>query len=212
MTETEVYMAADDRRQMLLAKLGDASSPLSGGRLAKELGVSRQIIVGDVAVLRASGHDIVSTARGYVLAKASDAAGAATPASGTTRASENEAGAARSVAHDGRPTRVVKVHHSVEQTSDELFTILENGGTVVDVFVWHRVYGRLEARLGLRTRKDALRFINDIESGKSSPLLTVTSGYHYHTIAADSEATLDRIERALDSKGYLAPLLPDERA
>ena len=83
---------------------------------------------------------------------------------------------------------------------------------MVDVFVWHRVYGRLEARLGIRTRKDALRFINDIESGKSSPLLTVTSGYHYHTIAADSEATLDRIERALDSKGYLAPLLPDERA
>lgn len=202
----EEDMAADDRRNDLLARLREATGPLSGGRLAKQLGVSRQIIVGDVAVLRAAGHDIVSTARGYVLARP-----AATKAPANGNVASPDAGERPTPFAHGLHTREIKAHHTVEQTSDELLTILENGGEVVDVSVSHRVYGRISAQLDIATRADALRFIHDIETGKSAPLLTVTSGYHYHTIAADSEATLDRIERALDSKGYLAPRLPYEQ-
>lgn len=198
-------MSAQDRRATLLEELRHASGPLAGGKLAKWLGVSRQIIVGDIAVLRASGEDIVSTARGYVLS----AAATMTPqAPDTTPAAAHESPRlAAGQAH----TRTIKVRHTVEQTSDELFTILENGGEIVDVSVSHRVYGRLTAHLGISTREEALAFLNGIASGASEPLLTVTSGYHHHTIAAPSEAQLDRIERALDAKGYLAPLLPYER-
>ena len=207
-------MAAQERRQELLGRLSAASSPLAGGRLAKELGVSRQVIVQDVALLRAEGHAITSTARGYVL-DARDARRASVAAERPARTQERPArpqeGSPREQTGPARPARRVKVRHTVDQTADELETILANGGEVVDVSVRHRVYGTITAPLGIATREDALRFLDDIATGKSEPLLSVTSGYHYHTIAADSEASLDRIERALDAKGYLAPLLPHER-
>ena len=199
-------MAAQERRATMLELLADSAKPLSGGALAKQLGVSRQVVVQDVALLRAEGHDIMATARGYVLMR--PAAIVSQPANDSRNTNAPQAnGPLPKASH----TRLIKVRHTVAQTADELFTILENDGQVLDVSVSHRVYGRLSARLDILTRGDALRFLDDIESGKSSPLLTVTSGYHYHTIAADSEATLDRIERALAAKGYLAPFLPHER-
>lgn len=203
-------MAAHERRQELLGLLATATSPLSGGRLATKLGVSRQVIVNDVAVLRAGGACIVPTARGYVLE--------ATPGGGAPRADRElptERVAVLATKAPTRPalprTRTLKLRHTVDQTADELECVLANGGEVVDVSVRHRVYGTITAPLNIATRDDALRFLDDIKGGKSEPLLSVTSGYHYHTIAASSEAALDRIERALDAKGYLAPLLPYER-
>ena len=231
-------MAAHERREALLAKLRGARTPLSGSRLGAEFDVSRQIIVGDIAWLRAAGHEIVSTARGYALMGAPGQIAASTGDREASGGSQRGSAASQSgvspsdssVSHDtsagARPSgesgtgsrsrrypcaRAIKAYHSVEQTSDELFTILENGGEIVDVSVSHRVYGRLTAHLGISTREEALAFLNGIASGASEPLLTVTSGYHHHTIAAPSEAQLDRIERALDAKGYLAPLLPYER-
>lgn len=203
-------MASAERREALLAELEAAPAPLSGSALAKRLGVSRQVIVGDVGWLRAKGHEIIPTSRGYVLARPAGAQpargdggqGVETPAATVQAPVPSSRAAAR---------RVIKLCHTVEQTTDELFTVLENGGGVADVSVSHRAYGTISATLNIYTREDALRFIDAISSGKSVPLLTVTSGYHYHTIVAESEAALDRIERALDSKGYLAPLLPHER-
>ena len=188
-------MSAETRRSQLLASLREATSPLSGGKLAKRLGVSRQVIVGDVAMLRAAGHDIVSTARGYVLARPP-----AREAGGTREGAPTQAERL-----GRRATRTVRVHHTEAQTSDELFTVLESGGSILDVTVEHRVYGRISAHLGISTRADALRFLAEIEAGESAPMLAMTGGDHLHTIAADSETTLDRIERALDAKGYLAP-------
>ncbi len=201
-------MKAQERREAMLEQLCGSARPLSGGSLAKVLGVSRQVVVQDVALLRAEGHDIMATARGYVLMGAAKATAVAQP---SLISNKPQADYAATSSQATRHTRVIKVCHTVAQTADELFTILESDGQVLDVSVSHRVYGRLSAKLDILTLGDALRFLDDIESGKSSPLLTVTSGYHYHTIAADSEATLDRIERALAAKGYLAPFLPHER-
>ena len=180
------------RRTRLLGLLHAAKGPVAGGRLAQELGVSRQVIVQDVALLRADGKPIVATSRGYVLGGAGADAG--TPG-GRDAAGDSAAGA----------RRVLKMRHTVEQTTDELLTIVELGGRVLDVFVNHRVYGRISAPLGIATPSDVMRFADQMASGASTPLLTVTSGYHYHTIAAHSTAALDAIERALDAKGYLAP-------
>ena len=58
-------MAGEERRAKIRERLG--KKPVAAGELARELGVSRQVIVQDVALLRAEGLEIVATNRGYVL-------------------------------------------------------------------------------------------------------------------------------------------------
>ena len=178
MGKAEAMASSQVRRGRIVSDLVGSKKPLSGAALAKELGVSRQIIVQDIALLRANGHDIVATNRGYVLA----------------------------------PSREPQVfmRRFEEQTIDELETIVDLGGTVEDVMVNHRVYGKVTASLGLKSRRDIARFDEDMRTGRSSLLMTVTSGYHFHLVSAESEEALDDIEKALADKGYLAEYLPHE--
>jgi len=173
-------MTGAQRRDAITQALKQADKPLSGAAIAKLCGVSRQVVVQDVALLRSQGVPILATARGYVL--------------------EKPAGC----------QRLFKCFHTEEQTEEELLAIVDAGGTVEDVIVNHRAYGRMAAPLGIASRRDVERFMNDIRSGKSSPLMTVTSGYHFHHVSAADEATLDEIERALAEKGFLAEFLPYE--
>ncbi len=166
-------MKGTERRQEILRLLSGSGTPISGASLAEHFSVSRQVIVQDMALIRAGKHEIISTNRGYLL---------------------------NAPAH---VTRVIKVYHSDEAIADELNTIVDLGGIAVDVSVCHRVYGCLRADLNVSSRRDVQKFLDEIKSGKSSPLKGLTSGYHYHTISADSEETLDLIERELDRKGYL---------
>jgi hypothetical protein len=168
-------MNAAERRDEILRLIAASDEPMAGSALSKELNVSRQVIVQDIALLKAAGYDILSTNKGYVLNNPSEF------------------------------TRVFKVHHTDEQTEDELTTIVDIGGTVVDVFVWHRVYGKIEAKLNISSRRNVSACIDGLVSGKSTALMNITSGYHYHTVSADSEETLDLIEKALEEKNYLAP-------
>ena len=168
-------MNAVERREEILRMITTNDEPVSGSMLSKKLDVSRQVIVQDIALLKASGYEILATNKGYII---------------------NDANTS---------TRVLKVHHTNEQTADELKTIVDIGGTVVDVFVWHRVYGKIEAKLNISSRRGVSQCVEGLESGKSVPLMNITSGYHYHTIKADSEETLDLIEKALNEKGYIAP-------
>lgn len=184
MGKDEGTVSADARRMRIVSELSCSDGPCSGTALAKKLGVSRQVIVQDIALLRANGHEIVATNRGYVMV----------PAEGVAAV-----------------TRRFKLHHSEEQTIDELETIVDLGGSVEDVMVNHRVYGKITAPLGLKSRRDIARFAEDMRTGRSSLLLTVTSGYHFHLVSAESEEVLDDIERALADKGYLADYLPHER-
>ncbi len=178
----EKEMTGADRRKLLLSMIRNADAPVSGAELGKRTGVSRQVVVQDIALLRTQGYPIISTARGYLL---------------------DEPKAA---------SRVIKVCHTNEQVEDELTTIVDLGGCIVNVMVNHRVYGKLNAPLNIKSRRDVQSFINDLKTGKSTPLLNVTSGYHFHKINAESEEVLDEIEEALKRKGYLAQLLPYETA
>ena len=101
--------------------------------------------------------------------------------------------------------RVFKVYHTTERTEEELNLIVDLGGTVVDVFVWHKVYGRMHAPLNIYSRAQVKQFMDGVRTGKSTELMAVTGGYHYHTIRAESESVLDQIEKALSEKGFLAP-------
>ena len=193
---------SEARRASLLDALRSADAPVSGGQLANTLNVSRQIIVQDIALLREAGANIVATTKGYVLANTAQT---------TAQAMAQNAAEQPAVHLLDEPARTFKLHHEVEQTREELQTIVALGGHVHNVSISHRAYGRITAPLEIADQADIERFINDIESGKSSPLSTATSGYHYHLVSAPSTEALEAIGRALADKGFLAPLLPHEQ-
>lgn len=168
-------MKADERRKGIATLLMSAEKAISGAELAARFGVSRQIIVQDISVLKASGYNILSTHYGYVV--------------------------------NASPLveRVFKVRHTTQQTEDELNCIVDLGGTVVDVFVWHKVYGKVEAKLNIFSRLHVKQFIEGVRSGKSSELMNITGGYHYHTVRAESEDILDSIEKELKERKYIVP-------
>lgn len=166
-------MTGTERRTTIVEQIQNSKTPVSGTALAKQCDVSRQVIVQDIALIRAAGYDIISTNRGYIL---------------------------------NAPhvlSRVFKVHHTDEQLEEELYSIVDLGGCVANVMVNHRVYGHMEAELGINSRRKAMAFIDDIKNGKSSPLKNITSNYHYHRVEADSEETLDMIEEMLKEKKFL---------
>lgn len=168
-------MKADDRRKEIACLLMSEQKPIAGGELAKRFGVSRQIIVQDIAIMKALGYEILSTHNGYVIQKSP------------------------------LVERVFKLRHTTEQTEDELNSIVDLGGTVVDVYVWHKVYGKMEAKLNIFSRLHVKQFIEGVRTGKSSELMNITGGYHYHTVRAESEEILDEIHKMLESKKYIVP-------
>ena len=173
-------MKATERREQLKKILTESSVPVSGSALAKILSVSRQVIVTDIALLRAEGEDILSTSQGYVLSR------------------------------EQMCKRIFKVHHTREDCEAELNIFVDCGAIVKDVFVSHRAYGVLRGELDIRSRLDVQEFLESIRSGKSTLLSSTTEGYHYHTILAPSEKILDMIEDQLWQKGFLARTLDYE--
>ncbi len=169
-------MKGIERREKILKLLADGRRPISGVSLARQLHVSRQVIVQDIALLRAAGNDILSMNQGYLIQSGQ------------------------------RISRVFKVIHAEDQVEEELGLIVDLGGSIKDVFVYHKAYGVLRADMDIKSRLDIERFTEKIASGKSSLLMNVTSGYHYHTVFADSVQLLDLIQEKLDEKGFLAGL------
>lgn len=167
-------MTGEERKNLIMTYIssGDDEKPVSATELAGKCNVSRQVIVNDIALLRAKGHSIIATNRGYILGK------------------------------NNRVTRVFKVIHDDNDVQKELYGIVDLGGTVVDVFINHKAYGRVQAELNINSRKKVDEFVEKIKTGKSSPLKNITSNYHYHTVSADSEEILDEIEEMLKLYGF----------
>ena len=169
-------MSGEERRGKIIQALKNSDKAVSATTLAKEFDVSRQVIVQDVALLRANGKNIFSTNRGYLIQE------------------------------DEETTRVFKVQREDDEVEKELTTIVDLGGTVEDVFVYHKVYGVLRAEMNIKSRMDIRNYMEEIRSGKSSLLKNVTSGYHYHTVRAERVEILDMIQEELQKKGLLAKL------
>lgn len=169
-------MSGEERRGRILEIIQQSASPVSGIALAKQLNVSRQVIVQDIALLRANGVDIFSTNRGYLLQSGKEV------------------------------SRVFKVVHSDDEVAEELNLFVDLGGKVKDVFVYHKVYGVVRADMNIKSRVDVNKYLSDLASGKSSLLKNVTSGYHYHTVLAENEQILDMIQNELEKHGFLAKL------
>ena len=168
-------MDGDNRRKELLHILKNSQTPVSGDKLSTQLGVSRQVIVQDIALLRASDEMILSTYRGYLIYPAKEEI----------------------------HSRMFRVSHSDEAIKDELYSIVDCGGIVKNVCVEHEVYGIIEANLNISSRRDVDNFIKKVKESHSVPLKTLGADVHLHTVEAENETVLDEIEQALKKKGYL---------
>lgn len=168
-------MDGDRRRGELIKILKGENKPLSGSKLGETFGVSRQVIVQDIALIRAQGLDVMATAKGYLLHR-------------TTKQSRQ---------------RVFLVKHQYDDIGDELNTIVDFGGIVMNVIIEHPIYGEMVGNMMLQTRRDVAQFVENIRKFDTHPLMNLTHGLHMHTIEAESDEILDEIESALDKKGYL---------
>lgn len=174
-------MNTAERREEILRILGEAETPVAARELAARFGVSRQVIVQDMAVIRASTPGILSTTKGYAIQQ------------------ENTC------------TREFKVRHRQDQAAEELNLIVDCGGRVKNISISHRVYGRISAEMDIRSRQDVREFTEALASSHSTVLSTATSGYHYHLVEAANKQRLDLIGKELEKAGFLAPLQPWEK-
>lgn len=166
-------MDAQQRRQAIARRLSQAGGPVSAAALARELSVSRQIIVGDVALLRAGGLEITATPRGYLL-----------PEPGGIR-------------------RTFACRHRPEEMGTELNAIVDQGCTVLDVIVEHPVYGQLTAPLHASSRYDVEQFLDRCRRSGASPLSNLTGGVHLHTVSCPDGDAARRVEDSLRRLGFL---------
>lgn len=165
-----------ERREQILQILKNSKEPVAGTELANQLDVSRQVIVQDMAFIRANGVEVFSTNRGYLIHMPKQV------------------------------SRVFKVIHTNEQVEEELNLIVDLGARVEDVFVYHKVYNVVKVKMDIKSRRDVSKYMEGITCGKSTNLMNLTSNYHYHTVVADDEQTLDLIQEELKRKGFLAQL------
>ena len=169
-------MDTNQRRNNVLEKISKTKTPITATYLAKELNVSRQVIVGDVAILRATGNNILATARGYVL--------------------EN-------LQTNHNYSQKIACFHKPSGTKQELYTIVDLGATVVDIVIEHEIYGDITGSLDLSSRKDVDDFLEKVKTSKAKLLSELTSGVHLHTIACKDKGQFDQVYNALDSKGFI---------
>ena len=170
-------MNGEIRREKIKQMLAGASQPMTGTALAAALHVSRQVIVQDIALMRAEQLPIVSTNKGYLLGP--------------------------DAARSSQPKRVFFVRHTTEQMLEEFMAVIELGGRILDVSVEHALYGPIRADLLIENAREAADFVERLDRCRDNPLKVLTDDRHYHTVTAPSERLLDLIEQEFRSRGFL---------
>lgn len=167
-------MDAQTRRQEIARRLEREKNPISATALAREFSVSRQVVVGDIALLRATGLDIAATPRGYVLPSRPEG-----------------------------KTFTVACIHSAQEMEEELNAVVDQGCTVLDVIVEHPIYGQLTGPLHLSNRYEVGQFVQRCREESAAPLSLLTDGVHLHTITCPDESTFARVQKSLKQLGIL---------
>lgn len=170
-------LAGEERRRTLLEMIEQSSEPITGSELARRVAVSRQVVVQDLSLLKAKGHQIVATARGYVYL----------PGEASTSAY----------------TRKIVCRHEAEDMEAEMNAIVDEGVTIRDVIIDHPVYGSLTGQLMVKSRRDVRAFLERVEANQAAPLSHLTGGLHIHTLEADSEDAIDAAVSELERLGVL---------
>ncbi len=169
-------MDSDKRRASILMVIQKNVEPVTGADLAKRFQVSRQAIVQDIALLRAAGHEIFATPQGYILPQS---------------------------LHSRQHQRIFAMKHTPQEIYDELMSIVDLGGKIINVIVEHPIYGEFKGQLMLASPSDVRDYLDRMSQEGAEPLSSLTEGVHLHTIEADKVETIDRIEQVLREKGYL---------
>ncbi|MGB4439594.1 MAG: transcription repressor NadR [Sedimentibacter sp.] len=169
-------MTSEERRENIELVLKNNTDPISATALAKKFSVSRQIIVGDIALMRAAGLKISATPRGYVL-------------NAEVEINEN--------------VYTIACCHDDTNMAAELYAVVDNGGTLLDVTVEHPIYGQIVGQLSISSRYDADLFLKKVENNQAQPLMRLTGGIHLHTIKCSDEETFSRIMKALQKKNII---------
>lgn len=165
-----------DRRKKLINHLIKAKDPIKGSRFAELFKVSRQVIVQDIAVLRAEGYEITATPQGYII---------------TGKELE------------GFIEEIVSRHETAEEIREELNIVVDNGGEVIDVTVDHPFYGEFNGKLMIKSRLDVKNFLLQMEESNAEPLSSMNDGIHLHKIKAPSKEILEEIKTQLRQKGFM---------
>ncbi|NBK97172.1 MAG: transcription repressor NadR [Erysipelotrichia bacterium] len=167
-------MDAKQRREAIEQEILQSEKVISASKLASKFHVSRQIIVGDIALLRAAQKPIIATPRGYLYQK-----------------------------EENKNRYVLACLHDEKGTLDELYTIVDCGGEVENVIVSHAVYGELVGALHIHNRVEAMQFVEQCEKQQVKNLSTISNGVHLHTIICKDDAQYQMIVEELNKKGYL---------
>jgi transcriptional regulator of NAD metabolism len=169
-------LETEKRRDVLLALLRERSEPVTGTDLAQRFAVSRQVIVQDIAILRAAGEQVLATPQGYLIPQAEKKSAVRT---------------------------VVACRHTREQIADEIGIVVDNGGKVLDVIVEHPVYGEMRGNLMIANRRDLAIFLEQLGKTEANPLSALTGGVHLHTLEASDNQVLQEIVASLSEAGFL---------
>ena len=169
-------MTSEERRLRIIDILSNINSPISGSILAEKLNVSRQIIVQDIALLRAENKNIISTNKGYIFYKSNH--------------------------HTYREE--ICVNHNEDKILEEFYAIVDNGGTILNVSIHHDLYGNITADLFISSRADANSFFEKMKICKDKPLSLLTGASHYHIIETENKSVMEIIKKELAKLGILA--------
>lgn len=167
-------MNSRERREDILKKLKENEQPFKGIYLAQIYKVTRQVIVKDIAILRASGENIIATSDGYVI-----------------------------LSKDAYARDIIVTKHRSDSIREEMEIIIKYGGIVEDVTVSHPLYGEIKGMIMVKNLNDLNKFMEKSLEDKTVPLSYLTDGVHMHTIAANSEEELELIKKELAEKGFL---------
>lgn len=168
-------MTSKERRLQIERLLISSNEPLKGSLLAERFSVTRQVIVKDIALLRATGMKIIATPDGYIIYDNCD----------------------------NKVRKILAINHSREEMTDELSIVIKYGGIIEDVIVEHPVYGEIKAMLMIKNSADLESFINRFSDNKAQPLSSLTEGVHLHTIVADNNENMKKIISELGTKKFL---------
>lgn len=170
-------MEAWERREKILNLLKSSDKPIKGTELSNRYQVTRQVIVQDIALLRARGEDILATPQGYIVPRESKG--------------------------NSIIKKIVCKHNEYDEIEDELKTIVDLGGKIIDVIVEHPLYGEIVSKLDISSRLHVDEFMGNLKKTKAEPLSTLTEGVHIHTIEVENEKVFQIIREALKEKNYL---------
>ncbi|HVJ48486.1 transcription repressor NadR [Desulfitobacterium sp.] len=168
-----------ERREFILNLLKKNQEPLKAAHLAGLTGVSRQVVVHDISLLRAKKEPVIATSQGYIYLKDSPIQGV---------------------------QRVIYSRHSAEDTERELNLLVDLGVQVLDVGVEHSIYGKIFRPLKLKSRLDVKNFISQMMQKDASLLSSLTDGLHLHTLEASSAEVLDKACKILAEEGFWVEL------